>query len=364
MTPGELDRASRANGTTLPALRAAIGGEVWAHAPWRAWVAVVRSFALIGVGEALLVALDRHPAVVRVPAMCVLWLVITAGMVGLFIVGHDCGHEAFSRRRWVNRLVGHVCMSPILTGFHNWRLSHNHHHARAQVRGDDTDWPEQMLTRGELAQASAVDRVRVRLAYGSPVGLLVGFLVGMVRRTFMRTLYPQVGVTAKNRVELALSNALAVGASGGIGVALFVYRGAAGLVEFYVVPLYLGMVLGALFTFLHHSGPGALAFDRAAWTPMRGQVVSTFDVRFPAWFEALFFHINRHVVHHIAPKVPWYRLPRASEHLEARFPEVVQQRRFSLAYLVAAWRAPALEPISDGVYEYAEVTPGDREARA
>lgn len=355
MRPCELDRASRARGMTLAALRASLGEEAWQQSPWRAWAGLARALVLIAAGEALLAALSARPdlaLVLRVPVTCALWLVITAGMVGLFVIGHDCGHESFSRYRWVNRMVGHVCMSPILTGFHNWRLSHNHHHARTQMRRDDTDWPEQMLTRSELERAPWHERLRVRLAYGSPVGLLLGFPVGMIRRTFMRALYPQVRLSARHRVELALSNALATGTSGGIAVALALHTGVGGLLVYYLVPLYLGMILGALFTYLHHSGPGALAFERDAWTPLRGQVVSTFDVRFPPWFEALFFHINRHVVHHIAPRVPWYRLPVATEKLVARYPELRQNRRFSLAYLRAAWRAPLLEPVTDGVYEY------------
>jgi len=37
-------------------------------------------------------------------------------LTGVFVIGHDCGHMAFSDRRWVNEVVGHLCLSPTFTG--------------------------------------------------------------------------------------------------------------------------------------------------------------------------------------------------------------------------------------------------------
>ncbi len=316
------------------------------------------------LGQACLLASPAHPAF-AVLLTVVGSLVSAAGLAGFFIVGHDCGHHAFSATPWVNTAVGHLCMSPILIGFHNWRRAHAHHHAHTQVRGEDTDWPEQMPTRGVYEAASPCDRWRARLAYGSILGTLLAFPVAIVRRTFMRALYPQVKLSRRGRRELALSNALMVLASGGIIGGLWLTRGFAGMMRHYGIPMYLGMVVGALFTYLHHSAPGAQAYDRHAWNPLRGQVVTTFDVRFPAWFEWMFFHINRHLPHHIEPRIPWYHLPRATETLRAAVPELAADRRFTLGYLARAWAAPVLEPVADGAYAAGPVeAPEPEPARA
>ncbi len=353
MTPLDLDAYCRANATRLGTLRAALPSEVLVLEPGRAWLGLARAVACIAVGEALLtvVKVDWNASLLwRGPLIFGLWWLIAAGMVGLFILGHDCGHGSFSKRKWVNTVVGHLCMSGILTGFHNWRIAHDHHHAHPQVRGDDTDWPEEMLTHAEYARANHVERLKAKLAFGSPVGLLAGFLVGMVRRTLMRWLYPQVRLSARARRALLVSNVLTVTTSGGIAVLLCTYAGPLAALKYYGVPLYLGMVLGAFFTYLHHSAEGALVFDRAAWTPIRGQVISTFDVRFPVWFEILFFHINRHPAHHLAPGVPWYHLPRAMDALRAEHPIVHPERRFSVGYLRRAWAAPLLSTVAEGMY--------------
>ncbi|HEX7664380.1 MAG TPA: fatty acid desaturase [Polyangiaceae bacterium] len=353
VTPRTVDARFAASGTNLASLRAALPKEVFVLDATLAWLGLARAFACIAVGELLLSSIDLEwnvSLVWRGAAVFASWWVVAAGMVGLFVIGHDCGHGSFSNHRRVNTIVGHLCMSGILTGFHNWRIAHDHHHAHSQIRAEDTDWPEGMLTHEEYSRAGKSERLRVELAFGSPIGLLVGFLVGMVRRTLMRWLYPQVKLSPRRRRELLLSTALMVLTSGGIASALYVHGGWGCAVKYYGAPLYFGMILGAFFTYLHHSSEGALVFDRRAWTPIRGQVVSTFDVRFPAWFELLFFHINRHPPHHVAPRVPWYHLPRAMDALRAVHPDVDLERRFSIAYLRRAWAAPLLSPVADGVY--------------
>lgn len=353
MTPLLVDASCTSQPTTLASLRAALPADTLALSPARAWLGLARAWLVILVGEAALSRVHVEPtlaALWQVPALGAAWVVVSLGMVGLFILGHDCGHESFSTRRWVNTVVGHACMAPILTGFHGWRLSHAHHHARPQLRADDTDWPERMLTQREYDAAPPLGRLEARAAYGSPVGLLFGFLVGMVRRTAMSRLYPQVKLNARARRDLAISNLSVLIVSGGIATVLLAQFGTVVLVKHYVVPLYLGMILGALFTYLHHSGEGAVAFDAKAWTPLRGQVVSTFDVRFPRWIEVLFFHINRHPPHHLSPRIPWYHLPRAMDALREARPDLHLERRFSLGYLARAWRVPLLEEAAPGVF--------------
>ncbi len=340
--PLEVDARLRSHDVTMAVLRAAIPSHLLEPVPHRAWLAIARALATIAIGEALLGVVALKPW--ALPAVVLAWLVVAAGMVGLFIIGHDCGHFAFSRTRWVNVVVGHFCMSPILTGFRAWQLSHAHHHARTGLRGDDTDWPEQMLTRAELETATWRERIRATAAYASPIGLLLGFTTGMIRRTFMSTLYPQVKTNRRTRLELLLSNALMVVTSGGIAVWLVRTRGWSTMLVHYAVPLYFGMVLGALFTYLHHSGEGSVVFDRPSWTFVRGQLTSTFDVRFPRWFERLFFHINRHPAHHVSTRVPWYGLPRANDALRSAFPDLAIERRFAFSYLLRAWRTSRLEP--------------------
>lgn len=47
---------------------------------------------------------------------------------GMFTIGHDCGHGAFSHNYIINWMVGNLIHGVILTPYEPWRLSHRSHH--------------------------------------------------------------------------------------------------------------------------------------------------------------------------------------------------------------------------------------------
>jgi len=50
-------------------------------------------------------------------------------MTGLWVIAHECGHQAFSESKFLNNLVGWVLHSALGVPFHSWRISHGKHHA-------------------------------------------------------------------------------------------------------------------------------------------------------------------------------------------------------------------------------------------
>ncbi|KAK9311775.1 fatty acid desaturase-domain-containing protein [Lipomyces starkeyi] len=82
---------------------------------------VARDFFLMG---SLLYAasyIQYLPSAVARFAAC---LVFT----GIWILGHECGHGAFSESKAVNHSVGLFLHTFLLVPFHAWRLSHSKHH--------------------------------------------------------------------------------------------------------------------------------------------------------------------------------------------------------------------------------------------
>lgn len=327
-----------AGASELARLRAAIPAGCRAISPAKSWFALLRCLALIALCEWLLAVLPRTGAWLAFTP--VLWGLLACGLVGLFVIGHDCGHGSFSRTGWVNDAVGHLCMALLLNGFHNWRLGHAHHHRHVAIRGLDTDWHEQLVTAEEFRGLSPAGRLKVILGHGSPVGLLLGFWIGVWRRAFMPRAYPQVRLNRRRRRQCLVSQAAAVAASGAVVAALLAGGGWPMLLRHYAAPLLIAAVLGALITYLHHSGPDAVAFDSGEWTSARGQIASTFEVRFPRWLEWLWLDINLHLPHHVAPEIPWYHLREAGRCLRAACPDAPPERPFRPAYLFRAWRLP------------------------
>lgn len=346
--PRDVDERARAEGVGIGDIRDLIPKECHTIVPWRSWSALFSAFVRLAFTEALLLAVEPTwgvSLVWQIPALVAAWILTGWALTGIFVLGHDAAHMAFSDRKWVNELVGHLTLSVAFTAFHNWRIGHNYHHAKTQLRGQDPDWAEKMMTRAEYDRANLGDKAHVKLGFGTPIGLITGFWVGILRRTFMRALIPQISLSRGAVGEMAFSSIFTVATVGAISFALYRFGGAWAVVKLYYVPAVIAATHGAMLTYLHHTSADGLVFDKVGWTPFRGQVVSTFNVRFPAICEAMWFDINIHLPHHLAPKIPWYHLKPAAEAIRAARPEMFLERRFSLAYMLAAWQKPLLTPV-------------------
>ncbi len=74
------------------------------------------------------------------PARLLLAPLSAMALLTMGFAGHDAGHNALARTRWVNDLWGQVAMT-LLCGmsFGSWRARHNLHHAKCQDVDSDPD---------------------------------------------------------------------------------------------------------------------------------------------------------------------------------------------------------------------------------
>jgi omega-6 fatty acid desaturase (delta-12 desaturase) len=264
-------------------------------------------------------------------------------MMGIFGVGHDCGHFSFSRSSRANLIVGHFCTSIFITPFHGWRVSHNHHHAHTQIRKQDPDLVEGMVTHEEFLAQPKPERNYTRLGLATPLGLLLGFWQSSTRKTFVSRMIPQVKLNTQTRRQLLISNTVMVATMTLLLGGLHAYGGLWAVMRLYVFPVLIASVIGSLLILMHHTHEDSLVFDDADWTPFRGQVVSTFEVRYPKWMEWFWLGIFIHLPHHLAVRVPWYHLEEASRALATAYPAYHQKRKFRLSRLTANWARPLLK---------------------
>jgi omega-6 fatty acid desaturase (delta-12 desaturase) len=326
----------------------------------RSWLALARIFATVGLCVYALSAIptDTGAALLwEAPAMIAIWIVYGWALVGLFVIGHDCGHESFSRRQWVNTLVGHFAMAPLANSFHAWKLSHNHHHAYTLLRGQEVDWASRLVTREEYERPSSKLSWLTRVGYALPFGVAAWIGWNMFNRGFaMRTaIDPEIYAKEKGRLitSSVIMSAVVAGIYGGLWYAL----GLGAMLKFYSIPATIAALTGAIIITIQHANEHSLIYDREGWTPLRGQMVSTFDVRFPGWIERLWFDINIHIPHHLAPGVPWYFLKRAARPLREAFPEWYQEQRFGASHFSWWRRTPFLRKVDGKGYFRLEQRP-------
>ena len=103
--------------------------ECFEQNPLKAWRAVIVNVLLVVLGYFCLATAPWF-------LLSVAWIFTGTALTGLFILGHDCGHYSFAKKRWVNELVGHLLMLPVVYPFHNWRIQHNAHHKYTNKLGE------------------------------------------------------------------------------------------------------------------------------------------------------------------------------------------------------------------------------------
>lgn len=356
--PIAVDRHLRDNSIALADVRAAIPKSLRRPSAVRSWWALFRVFGSAAVCLFALsqIQLEYGPSLWwQVPALLAMWLVYGWVLVGLFVLGHDCGHQAFSRRRWVNEVVGHLCMAPLFNSYQTWRLTHDHHHGHTQLKGQEVDWSSNLVTADELERLTWRDGFWTRLGYALPFGLFVWIVYNTVRRALSvkKMLRPEVAERAK--AQLRLSNLILLTVLVAIYAGLIGYTGIWGFIKYHGMPSTIALLTGALLITIQHANAQSIIYDGDGWTPVRGQLASTFDVRFPRVLEWLWCNINLHVPHHICPTVPWYKLPRAGAVLSAAHPELYQVYRLQVSDLAWIVRAPVLRKVEEGGYYVLDV---------
>jgi omega-6 fatty acid desaturase (delta-12 desaturase) len=321
---------------------------------WRSWLSLLRCFIMIGFFQMSLFYLPLITAdnlVWNLPIHFMLVFFAGLSIVGLFVLCHDCGHYSFSNYSWVNDIVGFVCFIPLLSNFFAWRLGHNFHHQNNQIRRIDPDWPELLSTAEEYPLLPWYEKLAIRLGPGSFLGIIVGFWVGMIKRTFFSLLIPQMKLPFRKALRLYILNVVSAVMSIALCLSYQKYLGMEKFIIMYVVPVLIAASTGAFLTFVQHSHPGSYVFDKKGFDPVLSHVHATFNIRFPKWMEYFWLNINIHTPHHVLPAIPWYFLNGANEALKSQFPSMINERPFSLRGLQNSWKATELVKIKDGVYK-------------
>ena len=228
-------------------------------------------------------------------------------LVRLFMIQHDCGHRAFfpSRRAndWVGRAIGVLTLTP----YDFWRYTHAQHHARsgnldrAPVGNIDT------LSVRDYQALPRASRLRYRL-YRHP---LVLFGLGPA---YLFLLYNRVPVGFMRAGWMPWVSTM--GTNAAIVLVAAVVIAWVGVADFLIVQIPITLLAGTigvwLFYIQHQFEDTRWARDDEwAFHEMALHGSSYYDLPAPLrWITA---NIGVHHVHHLASRIPFYRLPEVLE---------------------------------------------------
>ncbi|PSN16051.1 fatty acid desaturase [filamentous cyanobacterium CCP5] len=248
------------------------------------------------------------------------WFFTGTALTGFFVIGHDCGHRSFARQRWLNDLVGHTLMMPLIYPFHSWRLLHDHHHKTTNQTYIDNAW--QPWTEEDYANASPFIQGGYRLFRQG-----LWWLSSIIHWAGYH--FDPKEVAPRHRSQVRFSIAVVIGFAAVFFPTLIWATGWWGLVKFWVMP-WLGFHFWlSTFTLVHHTLPEIQFRPVGEWDAYEAQVQGTVHCRYPRWIEILCHDINVHIPHHVSTAIPSYNLAIAHRSLQQHWGHDMIERRFS-----------------------------------
>jgi omega-6 fatty acid desaturase (delta-12 desaturase) len=249
-------------------------------------------------------------------------------LLRVFIIQHDCGHGAFFGRRGANDWVGRALGVLTFTPYDCWRRSHTLHHASTgnlDARGfGDVD----TLTVREFYEGSRIKRFGYRL-YRHPA-ILLG--VGPAYLFILRHRLP-IGLMRQGAIYWisALGTNLVTAAV--LAAAIYAF-GLATTALVVIPPLLIAASVGVWLFYIQHQFEQAHWDSGDSWSFHEAALHGSTHLDLPQplrWFTA---NIGVHHVHHLASRIPFYRL---GEVLDA-FPELRDMNRYTMAQTISPLR--------------------------
>jgi len=277
---------------------------------------------------------------------------VLQGMVftGLWVVAHECGHQAYSPSKTINNSVGWVLHSALLVPYHSWRISHARHHAgTGHMKRDEVFVPRTRADRGLLPLRPADDDgplVTEQTTWGEWIAELLedaplfNFVELLIQQLLGWPLYLLFNVSGqmhypkhtchfspnsvifdkRHRGQIIMSD-VGIGLMLGV-LGLWAHMAPGGwkdVFKYYFVPYLWTNHWLVMITYLQHTDARLPHYQASVWNFPRG-ALCTIDREWLGFVGPWFFHgiAETHVLHHVSSKIPHYNAWEATEALKAR----------------------------------------------
>lgn len=240
-------------------------------------------------------------------------------IVRLFIIQHDCGHGSFFRSGPLNDAIGRVLGVVTMMPYSKWRRDHASHHATC---GDLARRGIGDVTTLTVAEYRASSRWR-RLAYRLYRHPLVMFVVGPA---FVLLLYrlPMTNPLRDRRNWLSMLGTDAGAAALGGGIVLLI--GPIAFLAGWATVMLIASTIGVWLFYVQHQFEDTYWRRGDDWDFHAAALEGSSFYDLPRVLHWLTGSIGYHHIHHLASRIPNYRLRACFE----ANPEVQRARRVTL----------------------------------
>ncbi|KAF8886618.1 fatty acid desaturase-domain-containing protein [Gymnopilus junonius] len=260
------------------------------------------------------------------------WFFQSLAMSALWVLGHECGHRAFSSSQAVCDAVGYVCHSFTGTPYFSWKITHHVHHSfhgsyerdshhipktRSEL-GIPPEAPGKAVNYSEFIEDTPIYTISMLLVHQ-----LIGFPLFLATNLGGQRSFPAFS-SHYNPWATALfkpSQRFAIVASD-IGIFSVImacvysskFYGWLAVWKYYIIP-WLGVNHWIMvIVYLQHTDPEIPHYRSGEWTYVRG-AACTVDRPLLGELGRIFFHdvAHFHVAHHLFPRMPFYHTEEATK---------------------------------------------------
>ena len=229
-------------------------------------------------------------------------------LVRAFILVHDYMHGSLLTGSWLARVLFNAQGVLLLTPPRVWNETHNHHHANTARLAAPASRHCCAVQVVKVPEAGALERVAY-VAERHPLSILFAypfaFFGALSLVPFLRNprRYWSAGLAVA--VHVALSAAVLHFAGWGVYLSAM------------LLPLFAAYALGAYLFFAQHNFPDVVLREDHAWTHADAALEASSFLATGKVMEWFTGNIGYHHIHHLNPRIPFYRLPEAMAALPA-----------------------------------------------
>ena len=226
-------------------------------------------------------------------------------LVRTFIVQHDCGHGSFFGSKRANDILGSICGVLTLAPYGNWRRQHAQHHANwnnLDRREHGADIYSACLTVEEYRSLPPFRRLLYRL----PRHPLLAHFVFPPLVFLLLYRFPfdtPRAWTAERRSVWATNAAIA-----GVVLLLGTLLGFGAVATVQLPIMAITTVAGVWLFSVQHRFETARWLRARQWTFHLAALSGSSYLKLPRWLQWMTGNIGFHHIHHLAPRIPNYRL--------------------------------------------------------
>ncbi|THX59001.1 hypothetical protein D6D06_02475 [Aureobasidium pullulans] len=354
---------TKASSTSIDALRAAIPKHCFHKSTATSMSYIVRDITLVSAVFYMGTQIQYVPSF---PLRCALYAFYSVlqgfVFVGIWILAHECGHQAMFDNGAVNDTFGLLLHSFLGVPYFSWKYSHARHHRYTNHMEKDTAFVPAKKDDNQI-MTKVQEKVKhiFHMTEDAPIVSLL-FLIGhqligwqAYMLFYASSGYKSLALSKDPRTTSNLSHyspmspiylpsqrlAILVSDLGllAVGYGLYYATQVMGLTQvalLYGLPyLWVNHWLVAI-TYLHHNHGDAEHFEQGTWTFEKG-ALATVDRDFGFVGRELFHGIIEfHVVHHLFPRIPFYHAEEATGAIQPMLGK--KYIRDNTSFLKALWK--------------------------